>query len=406
MYYGKTLEAIPATALKPWSETVVAAHTGPNTGLTKLDLDSDHSPSPSPTDIGGTRDWDNPSHFACGISASLYEEDRTQTHGESTDRFSVERVGEPVADVFGIIARENSCVMAVADGVSWGKKARLAARCAVRAVMEHVTDNMTRMHTEPNSHTILQLLLDAITKKAHELIMSHQATLTTLSVAVACEIEKDGEWGLFVASVGDSPVYLYCPHEQKVIEATVGCHQLDGDRDMKMAGGSLGPAIGSHPDLANLTVAYMPCYPGDIVLIVSDGISDNFSGKVAAAIGKDRVKTGKTGAPVSVPCSAHKRQLKPCCESVLHLGETIKEHQSDLQHHLSAQTISGKLINHALEVTQCKRELRSSCLAQGVNFRRRVVEDPDFAARVREAPGKLDHATVVAYQVGRHSEDS
>lgn len=310
--------------------------------------------------------------------------------------------------MFGILARENNCTMAVADGVSWGKKARLAARCAVRAAMEHVSNNLAQIQEEPNSHTVLQLLLDSVSVKAHELIMNYQATLTTLSVAVICETEKAGEWGLFVASVGDSPVYVFCPHNQQVVEATVGCHQQDGDRNMKMAGGSLGPAVGSHPDLSNLTVAYMPCYPGDIVLIVSDGISDNFSSKVMGAASEERLRrTGNTLCP-NGSCSGRgsKQQLKPCCESVVHLSETLSSHQEELQRHLSAQTVSARLINCALEVTQAKRDLRSDCLEQGIDLRRRAAEDPEFAARVKQALGKLDHATVVAYQVGHHEVDS
>ena len=46
--------------------------------------------------------------------------------------------GDPVADSFGLCARENSAVLIVADGVNWGEKSKLAARCAAFGCMEYV----------------------------------------------------------------------------------------------------------------------------------------------------------------------------------------------------------------------------------------------------------------------------
>lgn len=60
-----------------------------------------------------------------GVSTSLYE--KHPVTGMNA--------GTPIADVFGIIARENNAIMALADGVNWGEGARLAARCAIRKSM-------------------------------------------------------------------------------------------------------------------------------------------------------------------------------------------------------------------------------------------------------------------------------
>lgn len=49
-------------------------------------------------------------------------------------------LGDPVADVFAVCARPNSCVLALADGVNWGEKSRLAARCAIRGAVDHLSD--------------------------------------------------------------------------------------------------------------------------------------------------------------------------------------------------------------------------------------------------------------------------
>lgn len=47
-------------------------------------------------------------------------------------------------------------------------------------------------------------------------------------------------------------------------------------RDMRDAGGALGPVDGVNPELHNFTCAMTVVEPGDIVFITSDGVSDNF----------------------------------------------------------------------------------------------------------------------------------
>ena len=408
MYYGKDLASIPLKAVSKPKGEVISSYTGPNTGLTCLELDSSPpSALPEITDkkVAGSCNWNDPSEFAYGISLTLYEEDPTRTRTEIVNGMSVTKptiMGEPLADVFGVLARENYCVMTVADGVNWGKKSRLAARCATYAIMEHITNNFSRIDTAPNSHTVSQLLLESVTEKAQELILDKHATLTTLSVAIVCEMEKAGEFGLFVCAVGDSPVFVYCPHNHRVLEVTVGCHSHDGARDMRLAGGVLGPSFGSRPDLSNLTLAYMPVYEGDIVFAVSDGVSDNFSSNVMKTLAmEDSSETkrgGRTGGKQS--------PLKPCCEQVTHLTSTLNKHSEYVGHHLSAQTVAACLMNHCVEVTEPKRELRTHCLRNNIDMRQEARCNPDFAERVSNTPGKLDHATVVTYQVGHHSSST
>lgn len=395
LVFGREVSAIPVQRIKAWQSEVLSACTGPNAGLTKLDIESKLTPSLTNEPLAGACNWNSPSDHTYGISLSLYEEDKTKNQTEIVNGKTVLKpfiVGEPNADVFGIQTRENSCILAIADGVNWGKKSRLAARCAVYAVMEHVTSNFDKMQDQPTSATIAQLLFDAVTVKAHDLILKCHATLTTLSAAAVCEMDTPGEWGLFVCSVGDSPVYIYCPHTRKIIEATVGGHDQDGGRDMRMAGGVLGPSYGSHPDLGNLTVSYLPVYDGDIIISMSDGVADNFSSKVMAGLMAERDN--------SLP--EQKVPLSTCCENVLHMTAVLNNHQDKLSHNMSAQTVTACLVNHAVEVTESKRTLRSHCIEQNIDLRRESLTNPEFAARLNAATGKLDHATVVAYQVGHH----
>ena len=402
LQHASTADSLPSKPISRWRGEICAAYTGPNSGLTMLDLETrslaESTGLAGAEEIAGCRNWNVPREYAYGISLSLYEEDRRRIReacksgSPSPIRACDCIMGDPIADVFGIAVRENCCVMAVADGVNWGKKSRLAARCATNAVMEHISSNASRIDSSPTSATIFELLRESVTEQAQELILKHRAMLTTLSAAVICEMETPGEWGLFLCAVGDSPVYVYCPHTKQVIEATLGCH--DGVRDMRMAGGVLGPNYGSSPDLSNLSYAYLPVYPGDIVFAVSDGVSDNFSNKVMNGLTKEKV--------ISNSEKPSGGGLKSCCENIPHLTKKLKEHQDNLGVNLSAQTVAACLINHSVEVTETKRRLRTQCLEENIDMRREAARNPEFATKVNAATGKLDHATVVAYQVGRH----
>lgn len=63
--------------------------------------------------IADVTHWNAPSNdHSCGIAISLYEKNPiTNIHA-----------GDPIADCYGMIARRDSCVMAMADGVNWGEK--------------------------------------------------------------------------------------------------------------------------------------------------------------------------------------------------------------------------------------------------------------------------------------------
>lgn len=49
-----------------------------------------------------------------------------------------------MADAFGLCARENSAVLIVADGVNWGEKSKLAARCATFGCMDYVNQRLLK----------------------------------------------------------------------------------------------------------------------------------------------------------------------------------------------------------------------------------------------------------------------
>ncbi|XP_003388989.1 PREDICTED: uncharacterized protein LOC100632842 [Amphimedon queenslandica] len=519
---------IPPLHLVPWRETVLAAYTGPNAGLTSLDMNQEGSPSCS-LPLAGATDWNKPSERAYGISLSLYEEeiieqspalakkeapslaakekdpptlqeeikeravvvtaqererehppslkDDNESHhdGGDIDPFPappplsrnkstinkpslsvpapslppsssprVKRVaGEPVADVFAVLARENNTIMAIADGVNWGKKPRLAARCAVQTAIAYISDNINKINATPHSRTLTTLLLEAM-ENAHQCILEHSGTLTTLSIGIVCQLKPNkktllttstpnssstlsrssSNWGLFIASVGDSPIFVYSPTNKSITEATVACHPKDGIRTAAFSGGALGPAIGTQADMENLSLNYLPVAEGDIVFMTTDGISDNFYPQVIRPGEYRDAKKGpttdvesstgflmvspstslpsSTGLPSSKVSTPSSRLEMRCCENIPELADHLRRHESILNGHISAQTVAASLVNFAVEITDEKRRFFTECKEKGVMVKSKSREDPEFDKLVKRLPGKLDHATVVACTVGKH----
>lgn len=363
------------------SDAITSADSGPSGGIAYLDLYENYF----------SLLMDNNKPYAYGISLSLYEKapERTPTSTPDSSPCSTPTkvakkvlVGDPVADVFGIITRSNSAILALADGVNWGAKPKLAATCAVYSTLQHLNDNISKA---TSSHVVFDLLWNSFLK-GHDLIMEKNATLTTLSAAFVCELHGTNKWGVFVISLGDSPVFIYSPSSKKLVEVTIGCHPENG-RNMCDCGGVLGPGNGADPDFANLTFAYATASPGDYVFIASDGIADNFHPGVISP---------------SVSPTGKKSKLQHVPEQVI---ENMKKEINKLERanaHFSAQELCACLMNYAVCITEEKRKLQEELNNSEIHLRELQLTNPELYQRVNSCAGKLDHASIVAYQVGHH----
>ncbi len=250
---------------------VLAADTGPQGGVRCLDVEQiqyyDYCNPSQPVNtkpIAGVQDWRKHHHKAFGLSQSLYD----------TDPETNKPVGEPNADAFAVVARENNAILAVADGCGWGVNSFLAARTAVKGCIEHLSSHL---HKASTTQEIIEIMLQSF-KHAHERIVESKGTITTLCTGVVCKIQGINCYGLCVVNVGDSLAFVY-RKDGYVQEVTVGSHD-PGERDMRQAGGCIGPLVGDDPDLSNLTCSFTFVEEGDIVFLTSDGITDNFDPKV------------------------------------------------------------------------------------------------------------------------------
>ncbi|KAK8387343.1 hypothetical protein O3P69_018130 [Scylla paramamosain] len=217
-------------------------------------------------EIAGLLNWNRPHHRAYGLSTTLYER----------HPLTSERAGNPIADAFGVVAREDSAVLALADGVNWGEKASIAARCAIHGCLHYLNTALySPAAAPPETTTDVFVALLRSFHSAHSLILQEDGMLTTLTAAVVMPLANREQYVVCVCNVGDSLAYVFS-HKHGVREITQGSHDIYSMRDMRDALGALGPVDGTNPELNNLTCSLTYCEAGDIVFLTSDGISDNF----------------------------------------------------------------------------------------------------------------------------------
>ncbi|VBB30813.1 unnamed protein product [Acanthocheilonema viteae] len=368
-----------------------------------------------------------------GISTTLYEQ----------NPLTGVNAGNPIADAFGIVARDNNVVMALADGVNWGEGARLAARCAIRGAIDHLNYHLFAEECKTTTE-IFHRLLGAF-HSAHALILQEGGLLTTLCVAVAVQLKGSTSWVLCVCNVGDSLCFVYSP-ETGVQEVTIASHDICSMRDMRDAGGALGPVDGTNPQLHNLTCSMTFVEPNDVIFITSDGVSDNFD----PVVGKfcvikrpsEPISASEKCEPVSVSIDSENKsqdaefaRIRTCNASLpcvnaeerhelmlLRMGDIIsngilppisKLRSSPARRPrspvgngaiISASKLCHNLIQFARQLSMAKRRTLEDPELYQIEKQLSKSEQRNHRKMVRcklsEMPGKLDHATVVAFKVG------
>ncbi|XP_065835113.1 PP2C-like domain-containing protein CG9801 isoform X1 [Oscarella lobularis] len=376
--------------LEPLMTQVVGTYTGPDEGLAaKNGVVVDISKLRKP--IAGSMNWTRKHELAYGMAVSLYDHPPGREHPQ----------GHPVADVFGVAVYPNSCVIALADGVNWGEKARLAARCAVRGAMERIHKDLyappnALRHATLDTHVVTRVVLSAF-GDAQDAIIKSEATMTTLCVAVVCRLlHSDTGWAVVTVNVGDSYAYIYSPTTGRVREVTVGSHPEE--RDMRDSGGVLGPADGLHPDLSNLTCSVTTISTGDVVFLLSDGVTDNFDPVVLRKSTTEKEKRAWRHLDMPEPdlpiWTREERESFQCRK----MEDALRQPTLTGQRR-TAREVCAALIGYSTERT---------------NDRRRLLEEPDnqtdlwppkkrrermdeLERVLKRMSGKLDHAAAVAY---------
>ena len=216
-----------------------------------------------------------------------------------------------------------------------------------------------------------------------------------------------------IVNVGDSLAYVFSK-QHGVREITTGSHDISLERDIRDAGGALGPVNGIQPELHNLTCSMTFVDPGDIIYLTTDGISDNFDPvvtKIAVSMKKPGGEEGEDrgegkggeqcgtqeGKPEMQPHERHQYAVKEM-ERIIHEFELFAEVPC------SAQELCGAILQHVLKLTNQKRQVLENPNLYGKKLRskERKKRDMEIMAQMHKAPGKLDHATIVGYEIGHY----
>ena len=211
--------------------------------------------------------------------------------------------------------------------------------------------------------------------------MRHDGGLTTLCIALVCPLKDSKQFVVCVVNVGDSLAFVLS-RQHGAREITTGSHDVRSERNIRDAGGALGPVNGQQPELHNLTCSMTLIDPGDIVYLATDGITDNFDPVVTkiAVAKKPKQATLPTsestenkpnilrspdeeeeeeeddggaledGKPVMLPHERHQYAIKEM-ERIIHEFELFTESPC------SAQELCGALLQHVLKLTDPKRKV-------------------------------------------------
>jgi len=233
--------------------------------------------------------------------------------------------------------------------------------------------------------------------EGHQTILDHNGGLTTLNITTVLPLRDSPDFAVCTVNVGDSLTYIFSKR-YGMNELSIGSHDINEERDIRDAGGAIGPVNGKKPHLTNLTFSVTTCEPGDIVFLTTDGISDNFDPvvtKIAVPGKKDSELTSVGAKAEMLPHERHLFSMKGM-EMIIHEYELLTEVD------ISAQELCTALSEHVSTLTEQKRAIIQNPELYNRKFRlkeKRKMEER-IKMELRGIPGKLDHATVIAYESG------
>ncbi len=294
------------------------------------------------------------------------------------------RAGWPICDTYyGEFQKEGTALLCVCDGCGWGFRSREAATRANAALAEHMARCLPRVR---DSRDVVEMLLRGIGEAHRKVVegkedLSIVGTTTILGGVVMPLRDALGKFMFFFVSVGDCKAFCWKGPTNRFVDVTVGAR---GDNDARDPGGRIGPqAKQGLPDLRNLQVGSCVCEAGDMIVLTSDGVSDNFdpqfSGLLPGECGIVETDNWDRVDPVTRASAKSAWGARKMTEVVM----AAAAHEE----HLTPDVIVEALLGHCVELTRKSREWLES---------RPIGRQPDD---YRLYPGKLDHTTCLCYCV-------
>eukprot|EP01125_Pyxidicula_operculata_P013189 TRINITY_DN4362_c0_g1_i4.p1 TRINITY_DN4362_c0_g1~~TRINITY_DN4362_c0_g1_i4.p1 ORF type:complete len:1108 (-),score=247.18 TRINITY_DN4362_c0_g1_i4:1087-4044(-) len=298
---------------------------------------------------------------------------------QTLSTYPKESVGSQVlCDAFRVCTLGNRTLFVLADGCSWGNRSREAAQCASLSFMETMAMSQ---HSLNDSTEVKHFLLRAFSKAHDRILQGHDdiwsAGTTTLLGGMLAPVEEysdDGEFAFVCASVGDCKAFHWSQQYDVVTDVTYGNRR--NIRDPRDCGGRIGPYLdGGMPDLRNLKCYFYPCKPGDLVLMMSDGIHDNLDPEHLGLSPADVNITNYQKWSDIPSAEAELAKSEYQCKVIKNLLQTCEEKNPN--------KISTALVEMCLKITDKSR--------QYMEANPNKPEPSDYVSY----PGKMDHTTCI-----------
>ncbi|PRP82669.1 protein phosphatase 2C-related protein [Planoprotostelium fungivorum] len=349
------------------------------------------------------------------------------------------RNGDPICDRFCVQIFPQSMAICIADGCNWGHKSRSAATLASNCFVDFIAHNQSN-----NLKGSIKVLLQAVAA-AHNAVIEGSAEhgTTTLLGGSLLRLERkrkkgrrdsdlkeldlqnrrgseastspnkghklysrtsspsitdktpDPKWAFVCISVGDCKAFHYSAQTKRVIDITEG--NRGNLQDASDPGGRLGPTsdIGE-PDLRNMDLYIKTCEEGDLIILCSDGIHDCLDPIHAGKVPRDFAAISSTLASYEEDWG---KAQKECCEEVESSINWYRLHT--IEEHINAAK-AAEPNNHVNEL--CRR-LVEHCRDMTLSSRKFMEENPtkNLSKDYRAFPGKMDHTTIMAFEVRRYA---
>jgi len=343
------------------------------------------------------------------------------------DDKSAGRLGDPVCDAYCFdIIGEGKAFISVADGCNWGPKPLEASRLATTTFQEAARKNYSKFSTvRETGRLLLRSFLDAHTKILEAPLGRGvndiwETGTTTLCGGVLLELDEEdakkanAPYIFIVASIGDCKAFHISSLNGQVTDITTGTRPPSAITNVNDPGGRLGPYVGKEgsADLRNLSVFTQLCHENDILLLVSDGVYDNFD---AQQLGIS-VEEAKLDFPSWEQADAHAAEKAKDNYRTQLLGKKLMElantndadsdddkkgkkkkkkgddSKPDLAK-LDLQQFANVLLHHAKTVTKYSRKWMQEHPTARMPDARSKKRDPSML-------GKMDHTTCLVFRVG------
>ncbi|KAL7720139.1 PPM-type phosphatase domain-containing protein [Entamoeba marina] len=189
------------------------------------------------------------------------------------------KFGKPIADTHAIEVFDNFIILSIADGCGMGSLPSDAAQLACKSFKDFLS---VELNGKKSPKQIIQVLLQSIAYIQTELIASgediHSVGLTTFLGCVILKIKgEDDKFAVAYVNVGDCRGVVMRPRSNICWELVSGYKPRI---DVTNACGRLGPTDDDKPDLSNFACGMSICMSGDNLILMSDGIYDNFDPNV------------------------------------------------------------------------------------------------------------------------------